>query len=120
MSYLAKRQSVLAQNMAHIDTPNYKARDIKKIDFGAMVEKESSGIKLATTSPMHLGGTNAISKRDFRAGVTRDTFETSPTNNSVTLEDQMAKISENSANYEMSSSILKKLTAMYRSALGQR
>ena len=36
MSWHQERQSVLAQNVANADTPNYRARDLKEPTFGAM------------------------------------------------------------------------------------
>ena len=37
MSWLSGRQSVLAQNVANADTPGYQARDMKPMDFAALV-----------------------------------------------------------------------------------
>ncbi|REM16236.1 flagellar basal body rod protein FlgB, partial [Mycobacterium tuberculosis] len=56
----AERQEVIAANIAHADTPNYKARDF---DFSARlsdaVERgrtSSQSVSLATTSSRHLAG----------------------------------------------------------------
>jgi flagellar basal-body rod protein FlgB len=51
----AKRMEVLANNLANVDTPNYKARDI---DFRAAMANAGGAdapVKLATTNPGHLG-----------------------------------------------------------------
>ena len=41
MSWLSRRTEVISQNVAHADTPNFKARDLKKVSFQDMVRKES-------------------------------------------------------------------------------
>jgi flagellar basal-body rod protein FlgB len=51
----SKRMEVIADNLANSDTPGYKARDI---DFRAAMAKAGGAdapVKLATTSPGHLG-----------------------------------------------------------------
>jgi flagellar basal-body rod protein FlgB len=50
----SKRMEVLADNLANVDTPNYKARDI---DFRAAMANAGGAdapVKLATTNPGHV------------------------------------------------------------------
>ncbi len=122
MKYMTERQSQLAQNISHIDTPGYKARDLKKIDFNAMVS-EASGSKLAmtATSAKHLNGSlGGANAGIFSTIDDRNTFERSPNGNNVVLEDQMAKISDTAAQFQLSSSMLRKFTQLYRTAIGNR
>jgi flagellar basal-body rod protein FlgB len=35
MDWLSQRQTVLSQNVANADTPNYQPRDLKTLDFRA-------------------------------------------------------------------------------------
>jgi len=52
MSWLSARQSVLAENVANGDTPNYAARDIKPLDFQTILAGQGMGsTKLAITMP---------------------------------------------------------------------
>jgi flagellar basal-body rod protein FlgB len=54
MSWLSARQSVLAENVANGDTPNYVARDLKPLDFQNMLSgQEKSSTHLATTNVRH-------------------------------------------------------------------
>lgn len=117
MRYLTQRQGVLAQNIAQIDTPGYRTQDLAKPDFNAMAGASSGRLAMTTTSPKHLGAAagGAISAQEVR-----ETFETTPTGNNVGLEDEMAKISQTGADYQMASSMFKKFTQLYRSALGNR
>ena len=118
MRYGTERQKVLARNIANIDTPGYRAKDLEKVNFATMAEGEAQRLSLMTTSPQHIqtkSGTGV-----FRTSEVRKPFEIAPNGNDVVLEDQMAKVSDNAANYEISSALYKKFTMMYRQALGQR
>lgn len=118
MKYMANRQKVLAQNIANIDTPGYKARELKKLDFEKLATSANSQLEMRTTSPTHLNGTLAGSSMAFRSEKDRNTFETTPTENNVVLEDQMGKVSDTGAQYQLSSSLMRKFTGLYRKAAG--
>ncbi|MDP7142886.1 MAG: flagellar basal body protein, partial [Alphaproteobacteria bacterium] len=45
MRYLNQRQTVISQNIANADTPNYKPQDLKPIDFGAVLESAQGKTK---------------------------------------------------------------------------
>jgi flagellar basal-body rod protein FlgB len=117
MKYMSQRQGVLAQNIANIDTPSYKANDLKKVDFSKMVAQQGR-LELVATSPQHLNGTLATGTSVYSTVKDRDTFETTPTKNNVVLEDQMGKISDTNAQFQLSSTMLKKFTGLYRKAAG--
>lgn len=121
MKYGAERQEVVARNLANIDTPGYKARDLKKLDFKKLAMAQGGQLQMAATAPTHLGGTlGAAGGNVFASEADRSTFETTPTQNNVVLEEQMGKISDIGAQFQLSSTMLKKYTSLYRSALGQR
>jgi len=119
MAWLSHRQEVLAQNIANSDTPGYKARDLKAFKFEDLVRRENAGLQMATTEKTHLGGQRKR-VRDFAAGEDRKPFETDPNGNSVVLEEQMAKMSENSVSYQLTSELYKKHLGMIKMALGRR
>lgn len=118
MKYMANRQKVLAHNIANIDTPGYKARELKKLDFKKLAMSTSSQLDMAATSPAHLSGTLVGGSSTFKSEKDRNTFETVPTDNNVVLEDQMGKISDTGAQYQISSSLMRKFTGLYRKAAG--
>lgn len=120
MRYMAQRQGVLAQNIANVDTPGYKARDLKKLDFSKMAEVEAGRLAMRQTTGQHLNGTHAVSGDRFRSDSDRKNFEISPTGNSVVLDEQMAKVSDTTTKFQISESLLKKFNGMYRLALGNR
>ncbi len=99
MNWVGQRQQVIAQNIANADTPEYRARDIKKFDFQKTLREHTpnsrvgKGASMRATHPMHLTGrvesiAGALSKAD------RKPYETAPDGNSVVLEEQMVKMNE--------------------------
>ena len=99
----AQRQEVLAANIAHADTPNYKARDF---DFGSQLSRvmeqgrASQSVALATTSARHLQG-EAMATSDpdllFRVPV-----QSSIDGNTVEMDVERVNFAENALRYEFS------------------
>ena len=56
-----RRQQVLAENVANIDTPNYKTRDLDTEGFRAALREAV----LASTSPGHAGGAKAVTYKEY-------------------------------------------------------
>lgn len=119
MRYNAERQGVLARNISNLDTPNYRAQDLKKLDFGKLADEIGRQLEMRATSPTHLSGTLGQGL-NYKGEKLRKPFEVTPVGNSVVLEEQMAKISDTGAKFELSTTMLKKFTGLYRTALGNR
>lgn len=117
MAYITERQSVLAQNVANVDTPGYKPKDLEKVNFRQMATSAAKKVDLKTTNPKHVGG-NSFDAGKFAVVRQKDTFEIKPSGNEVSLEQQMLKMSENSLDYQTTTSIYRKMTEMMRNALG--
>ena len=85
-----QRASVLADNLANVDTPNYKARDI---DFKAMLagKMEQTGrFNMQTTDAGHIGGAGMafgamIRIRKFELDFTRAYYHVSGASNFFTV-----------------------------------
>ena len=117
LSYLAQKQSVLAQNVANANTPDYKANTLEP--FTNFMNRELKGnndpIKITNNKhivPASLAGVNSKSQR-------MDSYETVPTGNSVDLEQQMMEVSKTTVDYQASLAIYQKFTALFRSAIGK-
>ena len=115
LRYQSQRQETLARNVSQIDTPGYHERDLKKLDFGKMLASNNSTMR--TTNAKHMTGPNGGAGQ-FGDEKVRKPYEESPVANTVILEEQMAKISDTGTQYELSTSMLKKYSAMYKLALG--
>lgn len=96
----ARRQELLASNIANADTPHYKARDI---DFAAALKGALGGtgapLALAGTSPQHLQSGQTA----FGAPVGyRQTFQASVDGNTVNMDVERAAFASNALHYEAS------------------
>lgn len=126
MHWLAARQQVLAQNVANADTPGYTARDLKELDFGAMVKRTGPMLKPAATQAAHIGSPVAGAGGGLHPGqakggeiVKKPDFETSPSGNSVVLEDQMIKVAETQMDYQTVTGLYSKSLGLIKIALGR-
>lgn len=119
LSYLTERQGLLAQNIANIDTPNFQAKDLKKMNFDDMVSNESSRLEMRTSSAKHLSGINAGTDK-YTHIKDRTASEKKPVGNNVVLEDQMGKISDVSAQHQLTTTLMRKFNQLYRNAIDNR
>lgn len=119
MAYLGERQTLLAQNVSNMDTPGYVPRDLKPLDFGHILANIQKRLTPATTSPLHIPGLGGPSPR-FVAEAQDPTYETKPVKNSVVLEEQMFKIADNNNQYQVVTSVYRKMGDLFRSAIGNR
>jgi flagellar basal-body rod protein FlgB len=119
MTWLSQRQRVLAENVANADTPGYVAKDLKKVDFGKAADAGRFSVELATTHSTHI----SVSRLNGKLGPVQEdqsAAETSPTGNSVVIEEELIKVADNVGQHQLITSLYKKQLGMYRMALGNR
>ncbi len=119
MNFLSTRQGVIAQNVANADTPNYRPRDLKEVDFGAVL-KEVTGskqVRMEQTSAGHIAPGGMLGKEDVRKA--RMTYEVAPAGNAVILEEQMVKASRTTADYSLMTNLMRKNVGLIQTALGR-
>ncbi|MCP5361414.1 MAG: flagellar basal body rod protein FlgB [Hyphomicrobiales bacterium] len=118
MRYLSARQTVLAENIANVDTPGYQPKDVQAPTFKEMARHAAGGLALNVTQPGHMipGQT--------KAGIHRQTqgqlFEIKPDKNAVNLEEQAMRMAQNQLDYQTTTSLYRKMTDMFRTALGNQ
>lgn len=119
MHWLQTRQRVLAENIANADTPEYQAKELRKPEFGEMVRRVSADpVGLARTDARHLAG-KPVSATPGGFGVREaESWETTPSGNSVVLEEAMMKVTANQMDYQAASSLYAKSIAMLKIAVG--
>jgi flagellar basal-body rod protein FlgB len=121
MSWLNQRQDVLTENVANADTPGYVAHDLKQPDFADALNQVSGPTQAASqliiTDPRHIAlpSSGTSSFEDVEA---RDT-EASPNGNSVSLEQEMIKVSDTQAQFQAATNLYSKAMSMMRTAIGQ-
>ena len=86
MGWLSQRQKILSQNIANSDTPKYKARDLKKLDFKQLVGRQSRQLGMVATRGDHLTGQRQR-LGDLSEEKNRHPLETAPNSNSVIVEE---------------------------------
>lgn len=119
MDWLDQRQKVLANNVANADTPNFRPSELKKVDFGALMNvQQGAGATLhqASTNNAHLGGINEYSTPKDVAQ--RSVYESSFDDNGVILEEQMMKASRNAGDYNMITNLYRRQIGMIKTAIG--
>lgn len=116
MDWLSHRQTVLSQNVANADTPNYQPRDLKAIDFKAEMRKQTSRLTAATTSASHQ--TSRTIAGPDREDKPRPS-ETTLSGNSVQMDSELMKVADTAMDYQMTTNIYRRQLAMLRSAIGR-
>lgn len=119
MGYLSERQDMLARNIANIDTPGFQAQDLKELDFKRMAAMQSNKLKMRVSSESHSNGFPKIPDT-FRDEKSRETYETTPVDNNVVLEEQMAKVAETQLEFQMVTNLYKTTAGMFKTAIGSR
>ncbi len=117
MEYDGERQKLLAQNIASIDTPDYKAQDLAPLDFGNVLSAQTQQVSMTVTSGMHMNGMKPYTQR-FRSMDLQNAFERRPVGTTVVVEEQMMKVAENSGDYQMVTSLYAKVGNFFKEALG--
>lgn len=119
LGWLSQRQEVLAQNIANADTPRYRASDLKPFQFKEILRQEKIQLNMNVTDASHQPGRRKRI-RDFAEQKERQPFETSPTGNSVVLEEQMAKVNETHTKHKLVTQLYKKHLSMISAAVRSR
>ncbi len=107
LSLRAKRQELLASNIANADTPNYKARDI---DFAQALQQAQLGqagnaVTMAKTASAHLGATTG----EILGGVAvqyRNAQQGNIDGNTVDMDVERNQFLDNALRYEAGVTIL--------------
>ena len=120
MQWHQERQKVLAENVANADTPNFRTRDLKPLDFGGQVQaagQATAPVRLAATNPMHIAGSSGSSTF---ATDRNSKYDVKPAGNAVNLEDEMMKVASNQMDYQAAISLYSRSMGLFRTALGKR
>jgi len=102
------RHGVLASNIANVDTPNYRARDVS---FGQVLGSE---MHMATPDPQHLqAGESASGAGEVQGEDSRPWAD----KNNVEMDLEVAKMTENAMLMEAAVTLLTKKIQMYKNAM---
>jgi flagellar basal-body rod protein FlgB len=113
---LSLRNKVLADNIANVDTPNFKRSDInfEEVLQQALKVKDAGHIELQRTSPRHLPGIG-ISGDSLIIKDKRTTFRND--GNNVDIDMEMARLAQNTLEYNALSRSFTSHLAMLRQVI---
>lgn len=118
IDYLAKRQSVLSENVANANSPGYQVKDLAPISFKDLMAAPKPSLQVAVTNPMHISPEmGSASLPQFKEVKVQRPEESKPDGNQVLIEDQMQKIGQIKGDYELAVNLMMKNIAMFKTAL---
>lgn len=102
LGYLSDRHQLLSQNLAHMETPNYQAQDLS---FEGYLKRpdDSSDVMFQTNQEVVTTGGSLKAN-----------------GNDVNMEQEMAKLADNSVEYMTAIEILKKNVTLMKISVGDR
>jgi flagellar basal-body rod protein FlgB len=104
--WLELRQSTIAANVANVNTPGFKARDVEP--FNKILD--AMPVKLAVTSPSHIQLSAA--ETDTRSTAKKQSWEVVHSGNSVSVEQEMIKAGDVNRDYSMNAAIVRSFHRM--------
>ena len=123
MDYSLQRQVILSENISNANVPKFKSRDVIPKDFNKMARRRLSSlrdnVRLVTTNRKHIVPRQR-GQFNFRVREDKKNYETSSTGNSVVLEEQMFRLTENNADYALSSNLYKKMIGLIKTSIASR
>ncbi|MCB1721414.1 MAG: flagellar basal body rod protein FlgB [Alphaproteobacteria bacterium] len=120
MDFLNQRQRVISQNIANTDTPGYRPKDLKPVDFGNVLQnvtKGKSGVRLETTDNLHMPPPGDVRIDDPQKQ--KRTYEVAPAGNAVIMEEQLINSGQTVMDYNLMTNLYQKNTGMIYTALGR-
>ncbi|HVZ09055.1 flagellar basal body rod protein FlgB [Rhodopila sp.] len=113
LDWAAQRQTVLAANIANINTPGYQGQDIQSFD---QLLAGAGDLAPAQTQPGHMAGTRpggvASVKKNPPAIKALD-------GNGVPLDEQLTKVADTETTQSLVTTIWKTYMGMFTTALGK-
>ena len=115
LAWLEARQRVLAQNIAHADTPGFVPRDLPP--FAALLARRGVGVALARTDPAHLAPAGGA--QEARPRIDRLAAERARNGNGVALDEQAVKVADTDTAHAFAAGLHRRYLGLFRTALGR-
>jgi flagellar basal-body rod protein FlgB len=116
LAHASQRNAVIARNVAHADTPGFKAQDVAAFDFDGAPAATAAAPK--ATRPGHATAPSPLRRPDAEVSAAPATDE-SPDGNTVSLEEQMVQAAETRGQFELAATLYAKHLSMLRTAIGR-
>lgn len=121
MDYRAARQDMIASNIANVNTPNYRPRDIRFEEALAQKSAElysdkSNSLQMMQTSGAHLSGFSGSSETKATTFF-RDGHTARNDGNSVDLDVESSELAKNSTMFNALTAAIKKDSMIFKSVI---
>ncbi|WP_309667129.1 FlgB family protein [Tabrizicola sp.] len=110
-AHAGARMGVIARNVAHADTPGFKAQDLP--EFSAVFER--SGESMRGTRPGHFTSASRMEEMQTERAPGRE----APNGNTVSLEGEMVKSVGARQSHEMALAVYRATSDVIRASLGR-
>jgi flagellar basal-body rod protein FlgB len=116
LAHASQRNAVITHNVAHADTPGFRAQDVAPFDFGGSAA--ANPVVPKATRPGHTVGQSPLGRPEAEVRDAPATDE-SPNGNTVSLEEQMVLAAETRGNFELAATLYAKHLSLLRTAIGR-
>jgi flagellar basal-body rod protein FlgB len=117
MHWHQERQRLLAENISHADTPQYRPKDLAPPQFDRRPPPASVG--LARTEGAHIAAAATSGSSQFSTSRLGG-YDVRPTGNAVNLEDEMLKVAGNQMDYQAVTTLYQRSLGLIKTAMGKR
>jgi flagellar basal-body rod protein FlgB len=117
MHWHQERQRLLAENISHADTPQYRPKDLAPPQFDRRPPATTVG--LARTEGAHIAAAASNGASQFSASPLGG-YDVRPTGNAVNLEDEMLKVAGNQMDYQAVTTLYQRSLGLIKTAMGKR
>lgn len=111
MRFRMARESVLASNIANVDTPGYRRRDLS---FEGILGNETA--RMERTDPRHFGAAGASAEN---GRVEIGPRGSRPDGNGVNLDEELVTAHRNAGAFIDQANVLARVSTLMRTAIGQ-
>ena len=114
LNFRGERQKVISSNIANINTPNYKTKDLI---FEDELNSATNSLKLKQTNIRHISSISTLSSSGNPRLIEVKGLEEQNDGNNVNLDTQMGEMSKNKVLFDAIQSSIKKDSRLFRSVV---
>jgi flagellar basal-body rod protein FlgB len=114
LNFRGEKQKVISSNIANINTPNYKTKDLV---FENELNAASNVMQLKQTNSKHINSIGNISNANNQKLIEVSGLQEQNDGNNVNLDTQMSEMSKNKILFDAIQSSIKKDSRLFRSVI---
>ena len=114
LNFRGEKQKVISSNIANINTPNYKTKDLI---FEDELNSATNSLKLKQTNSKHISSISSMSSNGNPRLIEVKGLEEQNDGNNVNLDTQMGEMSKNKVLFDAIQSSIKKDSRLFRSVV---